>query len=97
MSTTYESWLNKKVKSHGQPNLKLLDKKSRNNCFQTKKDYLNCVEQYRSEAIREKNFGKILKNCEPQIDQMFGHCPTSWVDHYIRGDMTRNFPGAADV
>ena len=88
---TYEAWFNDKVKTHGRPKLKLLDKKSRDHCFATKKAYLSCVDKFREQALKEKNFGLVLKNCNQNIETMFGACPTSWCDHYIRGDMVRNF------
>merc|ERR1712019_86144 len=64
-----------------------LNKKQRSLCHEKRDNYLKCSKLLVQDFQNHKNFGKILKSCENEVGSMFGKCPSSWVDHFIRGDM----------
>ena len=91
--TTYEEWFNNKVKENSVKIKMPLNKKQRNLCHQQRDNYLKCSKLLVQDFQNHKNFGKVLKSCESEVGSMFGKCPSSWVDHFIRGDMNENFLG----
>lgn len=93
MPQTYQEFFDEKVKEHSKIK-QLLTKKERTKCYVKRDAYMNCSIDFQKMCDQNnspKEIASLLKKCESQMVDMFTACPSSWVDHFMRGDMMKNY------